>query len=92
MPLDYPLNCSYKEAMNKLSLEDLQTKRTKLTLRFARLHKSEGKITSLFNNNKKNHMMTTRKSQKSITMANTNRYKKLPILHMQKLLNSLDNI
>ena len=46
-------NCSYKEAMNKLSLEDLQTRRTKLTLRFARLHKSEGKIASLFNHNKK---------------------------------------
>ena len=33
-------NYSYQEALKKLSLEDLQTRRTKLTLKFAKLHKS----------------------------------------------------
>ena len=33
--------------------------------------------------------MSARKSEKYISIANTKRYKKSPILHMQKLLNQL---
>ena len=82
-------NHTYKEALRKLDLEDLQTRRTKLTLRYAKLHKSDGKIGSLFKHNETVQTMNTRNSLKYISTANTNRFQKSPILHMQQLLNSL---
>ena len=53
-------NHTYKEALRELDLEDLQTRRTKLTLRFAKLHKTDGKLGSLFKHNKKVHTMKTK--------------------------------
>ena len=82
-------NHTYKEALRKLDLEDLQTRRIKLNLRFAKLHNIDGKLGSLFKHNEKIHAMKKRNSLKYISTANTNRFQKSPILHMQQLLNSL---
>ena len=83
-------NHTYKEAMKKLCIEDLQTRRTKLTLKFAKLNKSEGKLSHLFTQNRKIHHMETRHKEKYTIRANTNRFMKTPILKMQKLLNQLE--
>ena len=85
-------NTSYKEAMKKLNLDDLQTRRTKLTLRFAKLNKTEGKLSHLFKNNPKTHMMKTRHKDNFTTMAYTKRFQNSPILNMQKLLNQLKKL
>ena len=83
-------NISYTEALKKLKIEDLQTRRTKLTLKFGQINRAEGKLSKLFKQNPKIHNMNTRFSQAYTTMANTKRYKNSPILNMQKLINQLD--
>ena len=82
-------NKTYKEALRKLDIEDLQTRRTKLMLRFAKLNKTEGKLSHLFTPNRKIHNMETRYPEKYVTRANTDRFMKSPIIQMQKLLNNI---
>ena len=78
-------------AIRKLDIEDLQSRRTKLTLKFAKLNKSEGKLSHPFTQNRKIHNMKTRQKEEYTSIANTNRFMKSPILQMQKLLNKLEN-
>ena len=82
-------NLNYKQTLKQLNIEDLQTRRTMLTLRFAKLNKNEGKLAPLFKMNSKVHNMKTRNFRKYNIKANTNRFMKSPILHMQKLLNNI---
>ena len=82
-------NLNYKQALKQLNIEDLQTRRTMLTLRFAKLNKNEGKIAHLFKKNTKEHIMKTRNIRKYSIKANTDNYMISPILHMQKLLNGI---
>ena len=79
----------YKEALKQLDIEDLQTRRTKLVTRFAKLNKNYGKIAHLFEKNYKIHNMKTRNARKFIVKGNTNRYLNSPILHMKRLLNNI---
>ena len=58
-----------------------------LTVRFAKLNKNEGKIAHVIKKNTK--VMKTRNFQKYNITANTDRYMKSSILHMQKLLNGI---
>lgn len=82
-------NLNYKQALKQLNIEDLQTRRTMLTLRFAKLNKNEGKTAHLFKKNTKVHNMNTRNFRKYNKTANTDNYMKSPILRMQKLLNGI---
>ena len=82
-------NQRYKEALKQLDIEDLQTRRTKLVTRFAKLNKNDGKIAHLFEKNYKIHNMKTRNARKFIVKGNTNRYLNSPILHMKRLLNNI---
>ena len=82
-------NVKYKEALKKLNLEDLQTRRTKLNLKFAKINSKEGKLSKLFKLNPKIHTMNTRHTQTYTTMAHTKRYQNSPILMMENLLNKL---
>ena len=66
---------SYKEAMKRLNLDDLQTRRTRLTLRFAKLNKTKGKLSPLFKSNPKTHMMKTRHEDNFTIMAYTKVFK-----------------
>ena len=75
--------------MKKLKLEDLQTRRPRLTLNFGKINIAEGKLSKLFKPNPKIHTMKTRYSQAYTTMANTKRYKNSPIINMQQLINQL---
>ena len=84
-------NHTYKQALKKLEIDDLQTRRTKLTLRFAKLNKAEGKLSHLFTQNRKTHNMKTRFPEQYVPQVNTLRFMKSPIIQMQTLLNKLDN-
>ena len=85
-------NLKYKQALKQLDIEDLQTRRTMITLRFSKLNQKSGKLTTLFKKSHKLHIMKTRNLQKYNTTANTNRYKRSPILHMKKILtNTIKN-
>ena len=79
----------YKQALKQLNLEDLQTRRTSLTVRFAKLNQKSGILTALFKKSQQQHVMKTRNFPKYDTMANTNRYKRCPIIHMKKLLKNI---
>ena len=82
-------NLKYKQALKQLNMEDLQTRRTMLALRFAKLNKSDGKLAHLFKQNSRVHDMKTINFQKYNITANINRYMKSPILHMQRLFNNV---
>ena len=79
---------NYKNALTVLGLFDLETRRKKLTLDFAKRSLADNKLRDLFPILKKKHKMRTRKSEKfKINHANTNRYQNSPIPTMQRLLN-----
>ena len=82
-------NLAYKEALKRLQLEDLQTRRTKICLKFGKINQNEGKISHLFQPNQKTHSMKTRYSMTNTTRAFTKRFQNSPIIMMQKLLNEL---
>ena len=82
-------NKTYKEAMKTLEIEDLESRRTRITLRFAKNARYHPKLTKHLKNNPKTHKMDTRKGNLYDCTANTDRYKKSPLLYMQKLLNEL---
>ena len=82
-------NLKYKEALKQLDINDLQTRRTELITRFAKLNQNDGKISHFFEKNYKIHNMKTRNARKYNVQGNTNRYLKSPILHMKRLLNSI---
>ena len=82
-------NVPYKEALNRLHLDDLQTRRNRICLKFGKLNQNEGKLAHLFEPNPKIHSMKTRHSRIYTTMANTKRFQNSPIVMMQKLLNEL---
>ena len=79
----------YKEALKQLNINDLQTRRTALVTRFAKLNQHDGKISHFFEQNDKIHNMKTRNARKYNVRGNTNIYLKSPILHMKRLLNSI---
>ena len=79
----------YKEALKQLDINDLQTRRTALVTRFAKLNQYDGKISPFFEKNYKIHNMKTRNARKYNVKGNTNRYLKSPILHMKRLFNSI---
>ena len=80
---------SYKEALKNLQLEDLQTRRTKICLKFGTIIQKEGKIAHLFQPNPKTHSRNTRHNRTYTTRAYTKRFQNSPIVTMQKLLNEL---
>ena len=79
---------NYKNALSVLGLLNLETRRKKLTLDFAKRSLADNKLRDLFPILRKEHKMRTRKSEKfKINHANTNRYLNSPIPTMQRLLN-----
>ena len=69
-------------------MDTLKSRYEMLTLRFAKQAMNHDKLKHYFTLNKKTHHMKTRKMEvfeKIHTL--TERYKKSPIVHMQKILN-----
>ena len=80
---------SYKEACNRVGIEDLVSRRTRLCLNLAKKCLSNPKIKHFFPQNKKRNIMITRNHDKFVAdKAHTERLKKPAIPYMQKLLNS----
>ena len=79
---------TYDEALIKMDLDSLNDRRKNLDIKFAKSCLKNEKMKHLFPLNKKSHTMSTRKPMKySILKANTERYKKSPIIHFQNILN-----
>ena len=81
---------SYKQALLKLDIDDLSTRREKLCLGFARKCTKHPKLKNMFPRS------ADRKSKKSnkkyfVQYARTERLRKSAIPHMQRLLNRNDN-
>ena len=79
---------NYKEGLNKLKIETLEKRREILCLRFANNSLKNSKVSNFFPKKEKLHKMKKRKEKKYvINKANTKRYRRSAIPHMQNLLN-----
>ena len=81
----------YKEALEDLSLESLEDRRQKLSLRFAIKSKKNPCISELFKPKEKDHNMILRKNKiVKVNVAHTERYKNSAVPYMQRLLNQYE--
>jgi hypothetical protein len=79
---------SYNEALLNLGLQNLEDRRKRLTLAFAKQSLADGHFSDLFKKRKPCETMKTRKRNFfEVIHANTERYKNSPIITMQRLLN-----
>ena len=79
---------TYKEGLKKLKLNDLNQRRERLCLSFAKKCIKNKKVKDMFPLRKVIHGMRKRKSRRFQNVkAHTNRYKKSAIPYMTKLLN-----
>ena len=79
---------SYPEAIFSLNLDNLQTRRKKLKIKFGNAGIQNNTLTDLFPLKNKKHNMTTRCQEKyEITHSNTKRLKNSTILNLQSLMN-----
>ena len=83
---------SYEQSLQVLDLPTLDARRNQLTLQFAKKCIQNRKMAHLFPLKGKKHDYLLRNNQKyKIQFANTERFRKSPILFMQRLLNEEDN-
>ena len=79
-------DASYENALLKLNLETLESRRNHLYLEFAKNCIKNGKLNDLFEKNENVHAMETRHHEEfTVFHANTERLKKSSIIHMQNL-------
>ena len=79
---------NYEESLIKLGMEYLESRRDSLCLGFAQKCVKNPKLSHLFPENKSNHKMKLRKSEKYfVQFSHTERLQRSPIIHMQNLLN-----
>ena len=79
---------NYTSSLKFLNLETLETRRKKLSVKFAKTSISDGHFADLFQKRTKTHKMETRNIDKyKVFHANTGHYKNSPILTMQRMLN-----
>ena len=79
---------NYENALNLSQLETLEARRTRLTLKFAKTSLADGHFHDLI---KKKTIVkgphTRKREPYKVTFAHTDRFRKSPILSMQRLLN-----
>ena len=78
---------TYKNALDILHLETLEKRRKTLTLKFAKTSIANGHFTGLISKKKPRKLITRNHEFYEVTRAHTERYRKSPILTMQRLLN-----
>ena len=79
---------SYQKSLLILDLPTLDKRRNYLCLNFAKRCIQNGKMSHLFPLNNRNKGYAIRRKLKyKIQFANTERYRKSPVIHMQRLLN-----
>ena len=82
---------NYQHALNLLDLDTLKERRDQLSLVLAKKCLYNPKMKNLFPLNNRTHIMKPRKYENfQVLLANTERMKRSPIIHMQNLLN--DNV
>ena len=82
------LNGNYSNALARLRIESLKSRREHLCLNFARKCTKNKKLAHMFPENSKPNGMKTRHEEKyRVQFANTDRLKNSPIIYMQNLLN-----
>ena len=80
---------TYKDGLKLLKIDDLETRRKKLCLSFAKKCVKHEKVKDMFPLTKSMHQMKKRTKRKyQNTRTNTNRYKKSTIPYMTSLLNN----
>ena len=80
---------TYKSALDSLGLKSLEERRQKLTLKFAKTSLADGHFNGLIRKkNPRRGPLTRNKEYYQVTRAYTERYRKSPILYMQRLLNN----
>ena len=83
---------SYENALLLLNMDNLETRRKDMILRFAKNGIKNQTLNDLFPINEKIHKMNKRTNEKyEVNFANTDRLKNASIITMQKLLNE-DNV
>ena len=79
-------NIKYKEALKQLDLVDLQTRRTELTKRFAKLDQNNGNLANFYKKNpKKPHNIKRQNTRVYNIKGNTKQFMNSPVLHMKRL-------
>ena len=79
---------TYSQGLQKLNLQTLEDRRIELCLNFALKCSKDSTLSHMFPKYVKEHGMKTRSNQVfKVHHANTQRYKKSPIIFMQNLLN-----
>ena len=79
---------SYRNALNKMNLEDLNERRENLCLTFAQRSSRHPTMKKMFPLNKKSEGMSTRNPENyKVQHALNERLRKSPIIYMQNLLN-----
>ena len=82
---------NYENALKISQLKTLDKRRKKLMLSFAQTSLADGMLTDLFPIKKKTHKMKKRKKRRfQVFHANTEHFKKSPILTMQRMLNEAE--
>ena len=83
---------SYNQSLHVLDLPTLDNRRNTLCLNFAKRCILNRKLSHLFPMNDKSKRYDIRRKQKyKIQFANTDRYRKSPVIYMQRLLNAENN-
>ena len=78
---------TYETGLDLLQLDSLEKRRKILTLRFAKTSLADGLLRDLFPLRSQGQRMKTRKSEKYlVSYANTERFRKSPIITMQNML------
>ena len=79
---------SYNKSLNSIKLDTLEDIIEQLCLKFAKSCQKNAKLSDIFPKNKKTHQMELRNPEIfKVQHANTERFKKSAIIHMQHLLN-----
>ena len=84
---------TYENALARLGIDSLESRREQLCLNFARKCTKNKKLEHMFPENVKPHGMNTRNEERyRVQFANTDRLKNAPIIYIQNLLNMNDEI
>ena len=78
---------TYNEALLHLGLQNLELRRKRLSLDFAKRSLADGHFGDLFKKRNLGDMKLRKRNYYKVTHANTERFKNSPIITMQKLLN-----
>ena len=78
---------SYKKSLDMLGIQTLKERREDFCLRFAKKSLKNPKLKNMFPMNNSNTILTRKPEKFKVEFARNERFKKSPIIYMQRLLN-----